>query len=165
MCLLVESRDDSFCSYVRILTIEIRHSRVCGIRVGVGEWSIFDSLHGRPFSVSSLTVGQNYVVGKTANNYRKRLEAFYEGPGQAFKAKIRPVVEAALHVEGHVDMKTLIVAFGFFANSDSYLPFFWKRRKVHLETVALSVVGRFAYLYCDTFNVILLWRIVYFHRL
>jgi hypothetical protein len=74
-------------------------------------------------------VGQNYRVGKTANNYRKRLEAFYEGPGQAFKAKIRAVVEAALHVDRHIDMKTLIVAFGFFAKSDNYVPLFFKAPK------------------------------------
>ena len=64
---------------------------------------------------------QNYRVD---NNYLKRLEAFYEDTGQVFKAKIRPIVEAALHVDRHIDMKTLIVVLGFYANSDNYIPFF-----------------------------------------
>jgi hypothetical protein len=68
-----------------------------------------------------MTVVRNYMVGNNADNYHKRLEALYvyKGPEQAFKAVFRPVVEAAVHVDRHMDMKSLIVAFGFFAKSDS----------------------------------------------
>jgi hypothetical protein len=65
-----------------------------------------------------------YETAGWATTLPTRLEAFYKRPGQAFEAKIRPIVEVTMSVDRRIEVKNLrtvivIVSCGFFANSNN----------------------------------------------